>query len=268
MSVMATISSERFPEANKPDDIFFDGELYESQLSFTFPGPDVPFWIDLAKTHGPRVLELACGTGRVTIPMFQSGIAVDGIDFSESMLSLARKHAEALSLNVRFLKGDLRSLPFEDEYDLMFMATATIAHLLTRTDVEAFLEGVRRGLHKSGLLALDMHNPMRTFLKRWPFDVNDSERTIRHLTTGESIRILTTQEYSTDTQILVVRNHYTFADGSTRDGNIVVRLYFPAELQNLLYYNGFDVVKIHGAYGLGEFNSESERYVILARPRA
>jgi hypothetical protein len=46
-------------QANTPDDIFFDGDIYESQFTYAFPGPDVPFWIDLAKNYGPKVLELA-----------------------------------------------------------------------------------------------------------------------------------------------------------------------------------------------------------------
>lgn len=253
--------------ANTPDDIFFDGDIYESQFPYAFPGPDVPFWIDLAKNFGPKVLELACGTGRVTIPVFESGIAVDGIDFSESMLHLARKHAEAKSLKINFFQGDLRSLPFRDQYDLMFLPTATISHLLTRTDVEAFLGGARRGLHKLGILALDMHNPMRIFLKSWPLDSGGKESSFTHRTTGETIRVVTTQEYFTDRQIFVVKNHYTFADGSARDGNIVLRLYFPAEIQNLLHYNGFDVWRVFGNYKQEDFNSESERYVILAKPR-
>lgn len=241
--------------------------MYESQFPYAFPGPDVQFWIDLSKEFGPSVLELACGTGRVTIPVFESGVSVDGIDFSESMLSLARRHAEKKSLKIRFLQGDLQSLPFKDQYDLMYLPTATISHLLTRPDVEAFLSGVRRGLHASGVLALDMHNPMRIFLKSWPLGPDGTERSFTHRGTGETIRIRTTQEYFTDTQIFVVRNHYTFADGSTRDGDIVLRLYFPAEMQNLLHYNGFDVWHAYGDYTRKEFNSESERYVILARPR-
>jgi SAM-dependent methyltransferase len=253
-------------QSNRPDDIFFDGEMYESQFPYAFPGPDVSFWIDLAKEFGPSVLELACGTGRVTIPVFESGVAVDGIDFSESMLSLARRHADEKSLKIKFLQGDLRSLPFKDQYDLMYLPTATISHLLTRPDVEAFLNGARRGLHASGVLALDMHNPMRIFLKSWPLGPDGPERSFTHRGTGETIRILTTQDYFTDTQIFVVRNHYTFSDGSTRDGDIVLRLYFPAEMQNLLHYNGFDVWRIYGDYTRKEFNSESERYVILAKP--
>jgi len=255
-------------ESNKPGDIFFDGEMYESQFPYLFPGPDVPFWIDLAKEFGPSVLELACGTGRVTIPVFESGVAVDGFDFSESMLSLARRHAEEKSLKIKFLQGDLRSLPFKDQYDLMYLPTATVSHLLTRPDVEAFLAGARRGLRSSGMLALDMHNPMRIFLKSWPLGPDPPERSFTHHGSGETIRIRTTHEYFTDTQIFIARNHYTFADGSTREGDIVLHLYFPAEMQNLLHYNGFDVWRAYGDYTRKEFGSESERYVILARPRS
>jgi hypothetical protein len=46
-----------------------------------------------------------------------------------------------------------------------------------------------------------------------------------------------------------------------------VRIYFPADLQNLLHYNGFDVWRIYGNDSRENFNSESERYVILAKPR-
>ncbi len=254
-------------QPNRPDDIFFNGDMYESQFTYWWPGPDVRFWIDLAKEFGPRVLELACGTGRVTIPVFESGVHADGIDFSESMLSVARKHAESKSLKIGFMEGDLRSLPFNDRYDLMYLPTATFSHLLTRVDVEAFLSGVRKGLHPSGILALDMHNPMRVFLKTWPLPPASSERSFAHRVTGETIRLSTTHEYLSDTQIFVVKNHYTFADGSTKDGDIVIRLYFPAELKDLLYYNGFEVWRAYGDYTRGDFNSNSERYVVLARPQ-
>ena len=253
-------------QPNKPDDIFFDGDMYESQFPYAFPGLDVPFWIDPAKEFGPKVLELACGTGRVTIPVFESGVDVNGIDFSESMLSLARKHAAAKSLNINFLHGDLRSLPFRDQYDLMYLPTATLLHLLTRTDVEAFLSGARKGFHPTGILALDMHNPMKVFLKRWPLDPARRESSFVHRVTGETVRVATTHEYSADTQIFMAKNRYTFADGSTKDSTIVLRYYFPADLMDLLHYNGFEVWRRYADYTRAVFGAESERYVILAKP--
>ncbi len=254
-------------KSNQPDDILFDGDFYESQYIFEPPGPDVPFWVDLAREFGPKVLELACGTGRVTIPMCESGVSVDGVDFSESMLCVARRHAGEKSLAIRFMQGDLRSLPFNQEYNLMYLPTATLLHLLTRTDVEAFLLGVRRGLRSGGILALDMHNPMNVFLKSWPLDLTPTERSFVHRITGERITVNSTQDYRSDSQIFTVKNHYTFADGSTRNGEIVLRYYFPEELVDLLYYNGFETVKRFEGYTRKEFTAESERYVLLARPR-
>jgi SAM-dependent methyltransferase len=96
--------------SNKPDEIFFDPAIYESQFAYAAQFADVPFWIQLAKTFGPKVLELACGTGRVTIPAFESGVDIDGLDFSESMLKVARERAKARFLTINFFGGDIRSL--------------------------------------------------------------------------------------------------------------------------------------------------------------
>lgn len=153
---------------NRPDEIFFDGIIHDSQWAEHFHDPDIAFWIDLAKTFGPKVLELACGTGRITIPAFESGVDIDGLDFAESMLRVAQERATAKSLPIRLYKGDIRALTFHDQYDFMFLPSGTISHLITRSDLEMFLAGTRQALHKAGVLALDVHNPTNTWLRSLP----------------------------------------------------------------------------------------------------
>jgi SAM-dependent methyltransferase len=91
--------------SNRPDELFRDPAIYESQYADAAQLTDIPFWIQLAKTLGPKVLELACGTGRITIPAFESGVDIDGLDFSEPMLKVARDRAKARSLPVNFFLG-------------------------------------------------------------------------------------------------------------------------------------------------------------------
>jgi ubiquinone/menaquinone biosynthesis C-methylase UbiE len=102
-------------EANGPGEIFFDGAIHDSQGACLFQRPDIAFWIHMDKTYGPKVLELACGTGRITIPAFENGVDIDGIDFSESMLRVARERAAAKSLPIRFSLGDIREIVFRDQ---------------------------------------------------------------------------------------------------------------------------------------------------------
>jgi SAM-dependent methyltransferase len=77
-------------ESDKPDAIFFDPDICESQFAYAAEFGDIPFWIKTGRTFGPRVLELAWGTGRITIPPFENGPQIDGIDFSQPMVAVAQ----------------------------------------------------------------------------------------------------------------------------------------------------------------------------------
>ena len=251
---------------NEPDEIFFDGMIHDSQWADHFQHPDIAFWIDLAKTFGPKVLELACGTGRITIPAFESGVDIEGLDFSESMLCIARERAAAKSLPIHFYNEDIRTITFHDQYDFIFLPSGTISHLITRPDLEKFFAGVHQALHKAGVLALDVHNPTNTWLRSLPLEQTSVLSSFQINATQETIMVETSRQYRSDTQILTICNKYTFPDGSTREGTIVLKAYFPVELQSLLYYNGFIVSDILGDYERDTFNSSTRKYVVLARP--
>ena len=251
---------------NQPDDLFFDGDIHDSQFAYLFQRDDIPFWIAQSHDYGPRVLELACGTGRITIPIALSGVAIDGLDFSQSMLQLARERAMADGATITFHHGDIRQLPFDAGYDFIFLPTGTFMHLLTRTDAEAFLSGVRRALTPSGVLALDVHNPTMTWLKALPLPTTPKERSFQHRRPHERISVTTTDEYYADRQIITQRHQYIFVDGTMRESTVVLKLYFPVELQWLLHYNGFRIEQVYGGYGREPFSAQSVRQIILARP--
>ena len=62
---------------------------------------DLPCYITLARRYGPRLLELACGTGRLTIPLAREGFAVTGLDLSPEMLRIAERKLEREPPEVR-----------------------------------------------------------------------------------------------------------------------------------------------------------------------
>ena len=65
-----------------------------------------------------RILDLCCGYGRHSIELARKGFAVTGYDLSDFFLKKARKDAAALKLKIRFVKGDMRKLPFEERFDV------------------------------------------------------------------------------------------------------------------------------------------------------
>jgi hypothetical protein len=153
------------------------------------------------------------------------------------------------------------------QYDFMFLPTGTISHLISRSEVEAFLMGVHQTLRPTGVLAFDVHNPMKTFLSSWPLNPGPEHSSFELNTTKETVQLATTRSYQADTQLFTVKFRYTFANGSTKDTTVVLRLYFLSEFQVLLHYNGFEVSKIYGDYTQSEFNSEHAKYVVIARKR-
>src|SRR6186713_1113227 len=89
--------------------------FYDWENARTLGRRDVPFWRNLALHVGGTVLELGCGTGRISIPLGRAGVPLVGIDRSVPMLSRARQRVRRSRLdNVRLVRGDIRTLPFQD----------------------------------------------------------------------------------------------------------------------------------------------------------
>ncbi len=88
--------------------------FYDWENARTLGRRDVPFWRNLALQVDGPVLELGCGTGRISIPLGRAGVSIVGIDRSEPMLARARQRIRRARLGgrVRLIRGDIRYLPF------------------------------------------------------------------------------------------------------------------------------------------------------------
>src|SRR5215218_5090792 len=95
--------------------------FYDWENARTLGRRDVPFWRNVALQTKGLVLELGCGTGRISLPLARAGISVVGIDRSAPMLERAAKRAAAMrkraidrtKRRLRLVRGDIRFLPFE-----------------------------------------------------------------------------------------------------------------------------------------------------------
>ena len=106
----------------------------------------------------PRtILDLACGEGTFAVVMAKKGFQVMGIDLSPQMLQFARKRAEKENVNVEFFLHDMRSLPFEERFDLVTCWYDSLNYLLELEDLEKTFAGVWQALKKAGLFIFDMN---------------------------------------------------------------------------------------------------------------
>jgi len=103
------------------------------------------------------LLDLACGEGTFAVTMAKKGFQVTGVDISTHMLKFARERAEENNVSVEFLHEDMRSLSFEEEFDLVTCWFDSLNYLLKLEDLEKTFGGVWRTLKKAGLFIFDMN---------------------------------------------------------------------------------------------------------------
>ena len=139
---------------------FYDFE----QEEFT---KDIPFYLEYAKQCGGEVLELACGTGRIVVPLAQHSIRITGLDISERMLGIARKKVnadESIKENVRLINGDMRTFDLKKKFSMVLIAFRSFQSLLTKEDHVACLKTVHKHLFDDGVFILDLFAPRHDLL--------------------------------------------------------------------------------------------------------
>src|SRR4029077_6323479 len=119
--------------------------------------------IDMAKANGGPVLELACGTGRILLPIAREGIAIHGVDNSLPMLSVLQNKLRQEPKEVRELvsaaHGDIRNFRSNREYPLVIIPFRPLQHMYTVEDQVAALQTAAFHLEGGGTLVFDVFYP-------------------------------------------------------------------------------------------------------------
>jgi ubiquinone/menaquinone biosynthesis C-methylase UbiE len=224
----------------------------------------LPFYLDLARQQGGAVLELACGSGLITVPVALLGLPTVGLDRSHAMLSAARKRAAAAGAAVELVRGDMRDVALNREFDLVFAARNSLLHLLSTADLLAALAAVRRHLSPRGLFAFDIFNPSVGLLAR----PAGQRVPVMEVTTPAfgALSVEGTGDYDAMTQV----NRATWYVSTTWKADawtvpMVLRNIFPQELPLLLSAAGLELVSRFGELSRAPFGSGSRVQVCLCR---
>jgi SAM-dependent methyltransferase len=213
-----------------------------------FPrGPSVDFYLAEARREGGRVLELACGTGNVLLPIASDGHPCVGLDLSPDMLAEAQRKAKELGVQVEWMQGDMRSFDLDRRFDLVFIAGNSLLHLHETEDLVSCFRSVRRHLASGGRFVFDVFNPSVRLLaeadgvRRTRQSFNDPDR-------GE-VRVDVAGIYDAPAQ--VTRETWYFSTASEPDfivAPLEIRSIFPQELPLLLSLGGLRLVERFGDF--------------------
>jgi SAM-dependent methyltransferase len=209
---------------------------------------DVDFYVELARTADGPIVELAAGTGRISVPIAQeTGKPVIGIDLSPAMLELARARASEAGVDLDLREGDMRDLDLVEATDLVICPYRALLHLPTWTDRRRVFERVARALRAGGRFAWNAFVFDHRYAVEYDGKWQDSPR--RHLT-----------EYSPGDN----RVDITLADGPTLSLWWITR----SEWEALLDVSGLEAEALYGWFDRRPFDDESREFVWIARKPA
>jgi ubiquinone/menaquinone biosynthesis C-methylase UbiE len=244
--------------------------FYDWENAQTLGRRDVPFWRRIAAgTDGP-VLELGCGTGRVSRPLARAGIQLVGIDRSAPMLARARRqilrssHAHVLK-SLCLVRGDIRALPFAPGAFPMVIAPYGILQSLIRPrDLTATLTSVARVLAGGGAFGIDLVPDV----PKWREYRNRVQLRGRaggsQLTLIESVRQDPKRHLTTFEQKYVERR-----GGQTREHrfDLTFRTLSVRQMTGQLEGAGFRVDSVLGDYRGRPWDDRADVWIILAKKR-
>ncbi len=252
------------------------GDAALARLYDAFPfAADLPLYLELAAAEGGRVLELACGSGRVLVPLARAGHHVAGLDASPHMLALARDKLAAagpeVAARARLVRGDMRAFALDGPFDLAVIAVKSFAYLVDRPDQLRTLRAVAAHLRPGGLLALDLLHPAPAWLLESPSSLRQD---LVQQVPAQGVTVARTEAVvSIDlaAQVRVIRSAYeVVADDGTVTKRFVewpFRYTYRFEAEHLLERAGFEIEAVYGGYRREPFASESRTMLFLARRR-
>lgn len=243
--------------------------LYEA-LTGDFRG-DVPMYLEIAKRHEGPILELACGTGRVAIPLSEAGHSVVGIDFDADIIELARSKAKLLGLhrNISFVQADMLDFDLDQKFPLVIAGGNSLIHLLDFRLVRRSIERCREHLEDNGSLYIAFEtSPYLASAGKFRVE-RERPRQVFNRGTGETLLYRGTT--TIDPNFQRTTRHHEFANPraphdptKTAIFDYATRPIFPGELEVLLDVSDMKILEVFGDYDLRAITRQSEKYIVRA----
>lgn len=241
--------------------------FYDWENAQTLGRRDVPFWRRLVAPVNGSVLELGCGTGRVTLPLARAGAVMVGIDRSERMLARARTRIRRgkLADRARLVRGDIRHLPFPDQtFPLVLAPYGILQSLLKESDLARTLEAVHRVLAPGGTLGLELAADLpswKEYRRRVSLRGRLSSRGA-HVTLVESVRQDRARRLTLFDQEFVQR---AGSQTKRRTFTLAFRTLSVPQMARRLEKAGLQVSALLGDYQGGPWDGRAEVWILLAR---
>lgn len=245
---------------------YWYADLYEKMVLDT---EDVNFIIENLGTKSKKILEVACGGGRILVPMLEAGHSVVGFDSDPFVLAHCRAKTQGKK-NIQLILGDGLHEGWGHDFDVVVMGGNILLNIVSDLEYaqsqKIFLRKAFDALKNDGMLLLIFDNS-----NEWPSFSNTSEKVIFEGTddTGTYGKY-THQSNRFDAQSRVMKTHLqidlTTSEGEKCQQSERIQKYFPLtdEVVKWLEEIGFKKVEMYGDFNKGPFSSQSTKAIVIA----
>lgn len=225
---------------------------------------DLAFYLKWIADNGvSKVLEVCCGTGRLTIPLAKAGINVSGFDLNGSMLKEAENKATKEKLSIPLHQGDMRSMALDDHFQMVFIPFNSIHCLYGHDDVINTLRSIHGHLEEKGKLIIDYFNPDISYITG---NQGKAVEIANYVTEdGRAIRIIQKMNYEDGTQINRIKWEYSVNGLPHSEESLDMRMFYPQELDYYIKSNGYEIVRKYGDYEMTPFTNGSPLQLIVCQ---
>lgn len=253
--------------------IFNDNlEEYDDPVSYDIENNayigELPLLVQWASKKSGPIIDLACGTGRITIPLASKGFHLIGVDLHAGMLGQAKKKAQQLDLQIEWLEQDCTQLNLNCKSPLIYMVGNSIQHFHTNESQNMLLSSIHKHLEADGVFIFGTRYPNAEELLQ-P-STEEYWKTHHDPTCSKEVDVYTISNYDALSQI----QHYTTirkfknVDGHVAEEkrtNISLRYTYPQEMERLLSENGFNTLHMYKDWNGTPINNESYEMIYECR---
>jgi cyclopropane fatty-acyl-phospholipid synthase-like methyltransferase len=232
---------------------------------------DLSLYTNFAELCGSPLLELACGSGRLLVPLARQGYELTGVDSSASMLKLAQEALEqaGVAAQCKLAQENMCRLSLGQKFRLAFIALGSFGHVCTRQEQRQTLAAVRDHLTTGGRFILDISNADVRYMEHLSGQVLHQGTWPRQ--DGALLSHFVSPASSLTKHLLELTHFYE----EHRQGEAVRRtvitthlyLFERNEVELLLEEAGFEIADVYGDYELNPFEHDSPRMIFIAEAR-
>lgn len=205
-----------------------------------------------------NILDLACGHGRHTVEFARRGFTMTGQDLNGFFLKEAEKAAKRAKVKIRWVKSDMRQIPFENEFDAVFNLFTAFGYFDSDADHQEVINQVAKSLRRGGIFVIDMIN---------------RDRIMRQYRENHWVKLEDGSVVLTEAKFDFVRGrnneHRTriWKNGKRNEFDIFLRMFTLPELIAMCEKAGLHYEKSYGDYTGEEVSLTSKRYILVARKK-